>query len=362
MFTVPLLRYQFEFFTETDPTVNRITLIILAAIILLVVVLGQLNNRRNARGAKTGYSKWRFARNARKLGFNKFYINILDKLIKKYNIPNPDNLLLNNPVLDSVLKKEIAEIENEPISASEKDLRKHHLFLIKQVIEANRPRLARTTSSKYIKQGESVKMLVLSQNKVYTTDVIENSSHYLILRAPRNEKGGIIYLPPGTRINISFTRYENTMFSGSSVVRDFKKDGQPRLYVAHMEKMQQVMQRRHKRAEIYAPCYFYPVSIVSTSSRKRQAVVDSNKRFSGTIIDISAGGCGIKSLNALKAGTLIKINFKTDTGENVTAYGKIRSISFKRGTGNVMHVMFTSVSKHHLNEIRELIYDMRSMA
>ncbi|MEM5948561.1 PilZ domain-containing protein [Spirochaetia bacterium 38H-sp] len=359
---LPLLRYEFEFFSEPDPTVNRITLIILAAIILLVIVLAQLNSRKTAKGAKTGYSKWRFSRSARKLGFSSFYIKILDRLIKKYNIPNPDNLLLNNPILDSILKREITEIENESIPETEKDLRKHHLFLIKQVIEANRPRLARTTSSKYIKQGESVKILIPSQNKVYSTDVLENSSQYLILRAPRNEKGNIVYIPPGTRINISFTKYENNLFSGNTVVRDFKKDGQSKIYVAHIEKMQQVLQRRHKRAEIYAPCYYYPVSIVSTTSRKRQAVVDANKRFSGTIINISAGGCGIKTLNPLKVGMLVKINFKTDTGDNVTAYGKIRSITFQKGQGNVMHIMFTSMTKHHLNEIREIIYDMRPLS
>ena len=75
------------------------------------------------------------------------------------------------------------------------------------------------------------------------------------------------------------------------------------------------------------------------------------------IVEVSAGGCSIRSSKVTGKGFLIRVDFETERGTTVSAYGKVVNIRKDDVYGFMMHIMFTRVSKEHMNRINSYIYE-----
>jgi len=105
---------------------------------------------------------------------------------------------------------------------------------------------------------------------------------------------------------------------------------------------------------------FYPVLIVESGSGRRaqkKAVVQVTRRLLGNLIDISAGGCSINSVYPLKTEDLCKIEFELARRQRITVFGKVKRIRRSGFRSTVMHIMFTKLSSHYLNQIYLYVYD-----
>ena len=80
-------------------------------------------------------------------------------------------------------------------------------------------------------------------------------------------------------------------------------------------------------------------------------------RTLGTVVDLSAGGCAIQTLNPFEKGKLVMIEFDIDRKAPIRAFGKVMHVHRQKGRGGAMHVMFTSVTRQYLNRISEFVYD-----
>jgi hypothetical protein len=115
--------------------------------------------------------------------------------------------------------------------------------------------------------------------------------------------------------------------------------------------------RRYKRAEANIPIVFYLV--IENDIRRglrivRKLSLDSTK-CTGTILDISSGGCAMNTRNPFKAGSRIKIEFKIGK-KNLSALAKILRIN-KNRYGSVLHTRFLKVSVKSLNAINSFVYN-----
>jgi len=84
-------------------------------------------------------------------------------------------------------------------------------------------------------------------------------------------------------------------------------------------------------------------------------VVDTRK-FSGNILDISIGGCSIKSAAPITANQRIKIEFTREDHSIVVALGEVLRIN-RAGANTIMHVKFLKVPRKSLNSINAMVYD-----
>jgi hypothetical protein len=90
---------------------------------------------------------------------------------------------------------------------------------------------------------------------------------------------------------------------------------------------------------------------------ERKASVEQNMRTLGIVVDLSAGGCAIQAMNPFEKGKLTMVEFEIDRRAPVRAFGKVLSVHRQKGRGGIMHVMFTRVTRQHLNRISEFVYD-----
>jgi c-di-GMP-binding flagellar brake protein YcgR len=87
-------------------------------------------------------------------------------------------------------------------------------------------------------------------------------------------------------------------------------------------------------------------------------MVQASRRLLGHLLDISAGGCSISSLTPLPAGSLCKVEFEIRRQNRIVVFGKVMRLRGQQSErGGVMHLMFTSVSSQHLNQIYSFVYD-----
>lgn len=64
----------------------------------------------------------------------------------------------------------------------------------------------------------------------------------------------------------------------------------------------------------------------------------------------------MRSSYPLNRGELLKIEFETEKRQKVTVFGKVMGMTKSYPTGGIMHIMFTRVSRSHMNRINSFIY------
>jgi hypothetical protein len=120
----------------------------------------------------------------------------------------------------------------------------------------------------------------------------------------------------------------------------------------------QTVARNFCRKSLSEPCSIRLITMTNTDGnlkRQKKLVLQNNEVYSGTFVNISQGGCTITSTQGLKAGSLIKLDFKIDS-EPVAALGQIQRIN-KEGANWVYHIKFLKLSKKSIIALNVFIFD-----
>lgn len=115
--------------------------------------------------------------------------------------------------------------------------------------------------------------------------------------------------------------------------------------------------RKFRRREINAACTYNPVVVKETREglKKKVKMTVSGKAQSGTIMDISVGGCAVKTSEGVKAGTRLKIGFHYPGGASASVLGQVLRVN--QGGGNtILHIKFLKVPRKSLNAINAGIF------
>ena len=363
---------QISYIKEQDPTSIIIGAGILIAFILFLVISNRTTSsapvRRGRRTPVKGkgaqpvrYSRFTFRRNAERLGLTKIEIKTLDNLIRKYHVPNPYALLTNSRQLDHVLGRALSDTEIEVTSSQVKESQKLTLFRIKQKIERGSQTKQVVTGTRQMKLGQNIVLSPDSGGR-YPSRVTSNLQDTLGTLIPTDNQGNQVRWRKGTGIDVFFWKSNGQGFSfvtkvaGYNVIR-----GVSSLFLQHSAHVKQAQQRKYRRKHLDKPTYFYPVRIITTGTGKnqvRKAFIEEERGALGTIIDVSAGGCAVKSSYPLPGNTLIKVEFETDRSTPVVIFGKVKSIRKVRPIGGIMHIRYTKVTKKNMNNINAFVYNL----
>ena len=212
--------------------------------------------------------------------------------------------------------------------------------------------------------GQRVTFQLENENR-FTSVITANLREFYSAQVPLNFRGEPVKWRKGEKVKLFIwgTDGEKMVFE-SKVLGYTNVKKITSVMLGHTNRISRSVQRKYCRRLMEGDCSFYPVTIVEKRmGRKiaRQAVVEANQGRTGTMIDISAGGCAMSSHNPLPRGELIKISFEPQRGDQVVAFGKIvDSRMFNRGR-TTLHVMFTRASSKNLNKINEYVYDFDNL-
>ncbi len=363
--TIPTLK-------KSNPTSIYVGLGLFLAFIIFIILSGKSSTssssrtssrRKNPHSSGGTYNKRTFRKRAIALGFSKPEINTLEYLIKTFKIKYPYNLLKNSATLNSTLRKAILRIEEDVASKEVKEGQKLILYRIKQKVELNSEKKEIMSGTKQLKPGQKLHISTPGRTR-YPSMVTSNLNNYLGTKIPVDEHGNQIRWRKGTKVLVFFWKSNGQGYSFDSKVAGYNNvRGVPSLFLQHSKSIHQAQQRRFRRKQLGKPAYMYTIRIITSGLGKnaqRKAIVDTKSGALATILEVSAGGCSLKSTYPLGAGELIKIEFETFHGQKVTAYGKVKSTVKLRPIGGIMHIQFTKVSRDNINKINNFIYDFSS--
>ena len=334
-----------------------------AGIVALLLVASLINRRRTPRTATDlqHYNSGVFKRTAKSLGLRDPHIAMLENLVRLCKVKQPFLVFSSASLLDDTLKKGLFSLEStRELSLEEKERRKAIIFQIKQIIEANARKGAVLSSTTFLRPGQSLSVSPEGA-AAFSSKVISNMKDFLTVSAPTSPAAAATRWMRGTKLAVYLWRDNDAGYSFVSKILGYDTvKGVSSILIQHSKTLRREQRRRSRRRELMRACFYYPIRIAEPDAGHkgdRKAVVETNMRTLGTVVDLSAGGCAIQSLNPFDKGKLVMIEFDIERQAAVRTFGKVMHVQRQKTRGGVMHVKFTRVTQQHLNRISEFVYD-----
>jgi c-di-GMP-binding flagellar brake protein YcgR len=333
----------------------------LVVVLLLVGFLIERARRPRTPEDMVRYSGSLFRRTARAMGLPAPHAELLQKLVEVSKVKQAFLVFSSPSLLDDLLRKGIYSIENSRnMTEEDKERRKSILFEIKQILETNTKSGGSLKSTHLMAPGQAL-TLTPETGGHFPSRLISNMMDFLSVAAPMVTGQGQGRMARGTRLSVYFWRENDAGYSFTSKVLGYDTvKGTSCILIQHGKALRREQRRRGRRKQILRACFYYPIKVVEVGEGRRsekKASVETHLRALGTVVDLSAGGCGVQSISPFEPGRLIMIEFDIDKKAPIRAFGKVKRIRRLKGKGGIMHVQFTQVTRQYLNRIRSFVYD-----
>jgi c-di-GMP-binding flagellar brake protein YcgR len=362
------LQMQVSDFWKSKSSSSNDAIFFIVGIVLIVIVLVVVNLLKNkgggpaavggkaAPGAGTprrfsGFTLHRIANNA---GLDREQAKMLEYVLKSDGVVDPERSVNTPSLLDRHFKRTYRAIERSAATDEEAQERLSLLFATRNILEANTGGGA-VSSTRQVPDNAAAVLNV--GNDSYPVRVTSTKGESLMVENPKNALGSAVRLARGTKVSISFFTKSSRGFSFESRVvgAGDSRDG-PVLQIAHSSQIKHLAQRRFRRRQGVIATDFYFVYLEEGSRKKEKKLVVDKRRLTGNIMDISIGGCSIKTNAPVTSGTRLKIEFISEEDSTVAALGQVLRTN-RSGASTIIHIKFLRVPRRSMNAINAYVYE-----
>ncbi|MDR2785918.1 MAG: PilZ domain-containing protein [Treponema sp.] len=369
----PFLQAQnVQYFKEDDPTAALILgigvgVIIVCTIIINIIRHGFSHINLHSGGAKKPssfvpprqFSGLALHAIARSYELNKEQTKMLEYVLTKDGVNRPREALADVAIMDKHFKRaylSIAKKSGRMVDDTEVQKELYQLFSTRNAIEAA-PASLQHASAPEIGYGTEV---VLSINgKTYPLKVDTVRGEVIMVECPVNPLGQPLKFQKGTQAEINYFNNMNHGFLQHCRVLDvvIAPRKPPILQLLSQGKPKTLFKRKNRRRQVNIPCEFWVVTIIKTGSgaRAQTTMTVGNRKFVGEILDISPGGCSIRTRGLLKPGLRLKISLE-DKKKKAVVLGQVLRINRGSSITSFVHIKFIKASLKALNIINAVVY------
>jgi len=323
-------------------------LIIIIAVSALLIFLLSITDQ-NKKGWVQFYAKGKDS------GFSFKEIELLKRLAVKSKLEDPTTLFFSQKQLETCIK---ALVKNLRLTGTENDKENQDflskLYEFRKKIEMEKPRIKNGISgSREISEGQNLRILVKSYG-VYQSQVVKNSSGYLTISRPVNDKIPSTFSWMGMKISVYFWRDEDAGYVFDSEVQDevFSK-GIASLKIAHADSLFRTQKRKTVRVKKHKAAFLYPVVNEEEIHKIEEKV--GVKCF---IEDLSDSGCCITIGGKAKPGLRVKAQFHLNNSVICMA-GTVRMVEHKEESNrSKLHVEADPLPIEIRNQILGEVFGM----
>ena len=284
------------------------------------------------------------------LNLNREQIKMLDYIMKSGGVNDPERFLNSPSMLDRHFKRAYRLIERNAPNAEELNKRLSILFSTRNILEANVKDFS-ATSTRQI--PEKVPAVITIDKVNYPVKVISSRGDKLVVENPHKSAGVLLRPSRGSKASITFFTKSNKGFAVETRILDMtESEGVPVMHLAHSGQIKKLSARRFHRRQIIIGTSFY---LVHMDSRSKKMTVEP-KRFSGKIMDISIGGCSIKTTMAAASGQKLKIEFIHNDESTIAALGEVLRTS-RNGINTILNIRFLKIPRRSYNSINAMVYE-----
>jgi len=363
MMSMFLLQERIQYFKEDNPVAGTILLVTIGGIVAIVLIVNLL---RHGLGVGKGVSKsgtpkhfsmFAMRRVAKTYNLNHDQSKALEYVLKSNGVMDPERTVANPVVLDKHFKRAFKQLENSIGPEEEAQQKMALLYSVRNAIDIKHNTSAGTPSEQRISSGMTA---VLSVNQdSFSVKVISTKKEIVLVDCPRNSIGTLIKFPKGTRVNLAFFSRDSKGFSfDSQVIGITDTSFGPALQLTHTREAKAMTQRRFRRTSAVINCDFFMIRLEEVKGKKPPKMIVDSRRMTGSVADISIGGCAIKTPISIPAGSRLKIEF--DHGHNGVPFavlGQVLRINRSGISNTIIHVKFLKIPRKALNVINSLVFE-----
>ncbi|WP_245534718.1 flagellar brake protein [Treponema primitia] len=323
---------------------------------LFLLIHGLIKNRSGA-GAPRRFSFFALSKIANSYGLSKPQKKVLEDIFRSDAVSDPISVIQSTPLLDKHFKRAYRRIENTATSDAVAQQQIALLFSTRNTIEAVQNTTATATSTRQIPSNMAGVLAV--GKETYPVRVVNSKGDSVLVESPKNSLGNPIRIPTGTRVALSFFTKSSKGYSfDSKILGTMDTPKGQNLQLAHAARVKPLVQRRFRRIQTATPCIFHVVLVSETRvGRKMVKKMTVDKyRYTGTIMDLSIGGCSMQSSANIRAGTRIKLEFESGDTASLAALGQVLRIN-RGGKYTTIHVKFIKVPRRAQNSINALVFE-----
>jgi hypothetical protein len=353
-----------QYFKEDDPRAAIFLGVGVGAIVFITLLMNILR-RVGGGGAVKGssvttrkFGALTMHRIAHTYGLDKEQAKFLEYVFKSDAVSDPMGVIENSNLLDKHFKRAYKRIEKSAGTEEEAQQSLSLLFSVRNILESSQRSGSSTMTTRQI--SENMTAVLSTGKESYPVRVISSKGENILVECPKNALGTPIRIPKGARVSLSFFSKSSKGFAFDS--RSLGMVDTPRgtaLQLAHSGQAKLLAQRRYRRRQITAVCTFSIVRVeeIGTGRKKTRKMTVDSRRFSGTVMDVSMGGCSIRTNSTVPPGTRLKIEFDYLDKMIIAALGQVLRINRSGAISAILHIKFIKVPRKTMNAVNAMVYE-----
>ncbi|MDR1948009.1 MAG: flagellar brake protein [Spirochaetaceae bacterium] len=368
-----LLQYTgVQWIKEDNPITGIIFLVGIGVVVVFFVVLNIIKNGVGATGIKRTagsaagtaappprrFSGMALHKTASTYGLDRDQTKMLEQIFRTEGVAEPERVISNPPVLDKHFKRAYKRIER--ISDTDEDAQRQlaTLFSLRNSLESGPGGGAGAASAPQI--AANMAAVLSTGDNSYPIKVVSVKGSQIFVEYPKNALGNTVQMPRGTKVTLSFFTKSSKGFAyESQVLGDADSVRGKALQLVHTGRPKSLVQRRFRRRHMDLNCAFRPVKLEEAGSGRKKTVrmIADPRGYNGTILDISLGGCAIRTNAGINAGTRLKIEFRYAASPLVAVLGQVLRLNRSSSMNTIMHIKFIKVPGRAMNVINAIVFE-----
>jgi hypothetical protein len=359
----PLQFQMRDFSRQTNPRDVIIFFVGLGIFVFILVLVNVIKKRYNPPALRGGigggastrhFSGFTLHRIANSLGLSRDQTRMLEYVLKNDGVVDVERSINSPTLLDRHFRRTYRIIERTASTEEEAQERLALLFSTRIILESAGGGGGESIASTRQVPEKSAAVLSAGQDS-YPVKIVSSKGDNLVVENPQNALGTPVRLPRGGKVILSFFTKSSKGFSFETRVLGSadSADG-PILQLVHSNQIKRLAQRRFRRRQAVIGADFFFVR-VEERRREKKMVVDK-RRLTGNILDISIGGCSIKTNVSVPSGTRLKIEFAPAGEAGVAVLGQVLRTN-RTGISTIMHIKFLKVPRRSMNAINALVFE-----
>ena len=359
-----LQRQEPKYFKDDNPVEGMVLLIAIGVVVLFSFVFHLVRNSistsiTGSKGKATvtprKFNVFTLYRISSAYGLDREQTKLLEYVFRNDAVADPERVMKNPAVLDRHFKRAYKAIERNSETDEEAQQRLVKLFSLRNIIDAAPDNSAEPSN----RLAENTPAILVCGSENFPVKVILSRGLNVVTEIPRNSLGTPVRVAKGTEVTLSFFTKSSKGFSlEGRVVGSTEVNGVQGLQIAHTGKVKPLVKRMYRRKQAVVKCEFNLVFLDETGPgrKKTPKLVVDTKRFTGSVLDVSIGGCSIKTQAPVQVGSRIKITMDYSENYLIKVLGVVLRANRSGPAGTIVHVKFLKVPRRAFNAISALVF------
>jgi len=293
-------------------------------------------------------------------GFTKEQSDFFASICRSAGVPKPTLVLQSHSSTDQLFNRAYHQLNANSATNAEAERHKTLLFSIREQIENHRRVAKVIKSTRAIEPGQGFTFITRA-NEQYPSTILDNTPYGMLCAVPRDIFQNEIRMPILAKIQVFFFSKSGQSYKlRTRLLRYEYGKSSTQMLLAHTDKVEALPARRHERKSFETACTFTHVNVqtVVNGRHSEHRFYPTDRSFTGTLADISAGGCSVHTHTPARVGEYIELRFKLSGRQEESAIGKVVKINEVAGRAlQAMHVQFAKIPRASMNRIFTFVYN-----